>query len=117
MERGRILILGTNKETTYEIRSMLDSYRFELEIALSPEVGRQVLDTRQMNLILVHSEMLKGEETELLQYLRSNRDRIPLAVMGEAAESLGRAADLPFDVKCFDKPYQTDDVISFIKDL
>jgi DNA-binding response OmpR family regulator len=117
MDRGRILILGNNKETTYEIRSLLDNQRYELEIALSPEVGKQVLTNRRMNLILIHSELLRGEKMEFLQFLRNRREPIPVAVLGEEAAALCRTVGLPGEVKFFEKPYCSEDFLNYIKEL
>ena len=58
MERGRILILGQTKDSTYEIRNLLDNRRYELEIALSREVAKQILAQRRMDLLIIHTEML-----------------------------------------------------------
>ena len=116
MERGRILILGNSKETTYEIRSLLDNHRYELEIALSPEVGKLVLDTRKMNLIMIHSEVLQENDMEFLEYLKHRDYKIPVVVMGDRVEALV-GARLKQDLHCFAKPYQTHDVISYIQGL
>ena len=91
--------------------------RFELEIALSAEVGKTVLNTRQMNLVLVHTAMLEGENLEFLQYLQKKMDRVPVAILGDEAGSIGRSMALPSDVRCFDKPYRTDEVLTFILGL
>ena len=56
MDRGRILIFGESKETSFELRNLFDNHLFELEIALNKDVGKTVLSTRMMNLIVKHSE-------------------------------------------------------------
>ena len=43
MDRGRILILGNSKESSFELRNLFDNHRFELEIALNKEIGKTVL--------------------------------------------------------------------------
>lgn len=117
MERGRILILGSSKENTYEIRSLLDNHRFELEIALSTEVGKAVLSTRRMNLIMVHTEALSGADVDFVDYLRATAADVPLAILGDEAISVAKRIAASPDVRCFDKPYIPNDVISFIHEL
>ena len=117
MDRGRILILGKSKETTYEIRSLLDNQRFELEIALSAEVGKSVLSTRHMHLIMVHTEMLSEPEREFVDFLKERRDLVPMAILGEQARQIGPKLALKSPFRCFDKPYVSDEVLSFIREL
>ena len=85
MDRGRILILGQSKESTYEIRKLLDNQRFELEIALSEDVGKQVLINRRMSLIMIHTEMLKESDEAFFSFLHERAIEIPVLVMGEEA--------------------------------
>ncbi|MBI4585168.1 MAG: hypothetical protein HY717_14240 [Planctomycetes bacterium] len=117
MERGRILILGNSKDTTYEIRNLLDNQRFELEIALSPEVGKQVLNSRKMNLIVIHTEMLQSQNVDFLQFLKDRINDIPMMILGEQAEQFQSTFSENPDVRCFGKPYEQRAVISFIKAL
>jgi DNA-binding NtrC family response regulator len=115
MDRGRILILGNSKETTYEIRSLLDNHQFELEIALSPEVGKSVLANRQMNLIMIHSEMLQENNAEILEYLRDRSVHVPVVIMG--GESELASPTLNSSIRRFVKPYSSIEVLSYIREL
>ncbi len=116
MERGRILILGSNKETTYEIRNLFDNQRFELEIALSAEVGKRVLSSRKMNLIMIHSDVLRGHDSEFLELLKNRDYKIPVVVMGDQLETVAAVRN-GGELRCFNKPYHPDDVISYIRTL
>ena len=115
MDRGRILILGNNKETTYEIRSLLDNQQFELEIALSPEVCKSVLANRQMNLIMIHAELLQENDPEFLEYLKDRSSQVPVVIMGGETEPATFAVDP--NVRRFIKPYSTSELLSYIKEL
>lgn len=122
MERGRILILGGSKESTYELRSLLDNQRFELEIALSSDVGKSVLSARRMSLIMVHTEMLQQDNLEFVDFLKDRAARVPMAIFGDEAEVVGQTfvkggRTMGSDLKCFGKPYATEDLISFIEGL
>jgi hypothetical protein len=82
MERGRILILGQTKENTYEIRNLLYSKRFELDIALSKNVGKLILSQRQMNLLILHTEAIDAETQEFFEFLEERRIEIPVVLFG-----------------------------------
>ena len=69
MDRGRILILGETKENSFELRNLFDNHRFALELALNKDIGKTVLSTRMMNLLVMHSETINEESTEFFSYL------------------------------------------------
>ena len=116
MDRGRILILGQSKETTYEIRNLLDNKRFELEIALNQEVGRQVLVNRQMSLIMIHTEMLQSTE-DFFAFLNERAIEVPVLVLGEEASRYSQENGSRNDIHCFEKPYVSSDVLGCIDKL
>ncbi len=117
MERGRILILGQTKENTYEIRNMLDNRCFELEIALSRDVGKMILTQRRMNLLILHTEALCTEMQEFFEFLEDRRIDIPVFLLGEEATKLAETVPTPTGVTCFDKPYAVDRMLTSIKAL
>ena len=117
MEGGRILILGSSRETTYEIRNLLDHRRFELEIALSLEVGKNVLSERMMSLLIIHSEFMNEKCAMLLEYLDERDLDIPIMILGEEAERLRDSINIRNEVEYFQKPYQVEDLMSFIRAL
>ena len=88
MERGRILILGNSKETTYELRNLLDNHRFELEIALSADVGRSILSERWMNLLIIHTELLDERSARLFEFMADRDIEIPILVVGEERQEV-----------------------------
>jgi response regulator RpfG family c-di-GMP phosphodiesterase len=117
MERGRILILGQSKESTYEIRNLLDHRNYELEIALSREVGKSILAQRHMSLLILHTEALDGETSEFFEFLEDRGIDIPVFVLGAEAKRLGESLPSRGAVKCFEKPYPVEEMISDIKAL
>ncbi len=117
MERGRILIVGQTKESTYEIRNILDNKTYELEIALSRDVGKQILSQRRMNLLILHTEALTSEMEELFEFLEDKGIDIPVFLLGEEAKRLGESFSYHAGVRCFEKPYPVDEVLTTIKDL
>ena len=117
MERGRILIIGGSRETTYEIRNLLDHNRFELEIALSPDVGKHVLTERMMSILILHSEILDERCAKLLQYLDEKDLEIPIMILGEHAAKFRGSLRSRSDVECFEKPYQLEELLNYIRAL
>jgi len=115
MEPVRILILGQTKENSYEIRNLLDSRRFELEIALNKDVGKTVLTTRRMNLLIIHTEMLGSEEIrDFFQFLDEQGISIPMMLLGEEASRMRQDIPSQGSLECFDKPYAAEEVLSYI---
>jgi len=117
MERGRILIIGNSKESTYEIRNLLDHRRFELEIALSPDVGRSILSERWMNLIILHTEMMDQNSEKLLEFFSERDIDIPILILGDEAEKYRASIRTRREVECFEKPYPVEEMMSYIRAL
>lgn len=117
MERGRILILGQTKENTYEIRNLLDNKTYELEIALSREVGKQILSQRRMNLLILHTEAIDAETAEFFDFLDDRGIDIPVFLLGEEAQKLSESLMIRSKVTCFEKPYAVDQVLTTIRGL
>ena len=117
MDRGRILILGETKENSFELRNLFDNHRFELEIALNKDIGKTVLSTRMMNLLVMHSETINEESTEFFSYLSGRGISLPLMVLGEDAETCSEKIDYEGPGACFEKPYPVADVLDYVADL
>ena len=117
MERGRILILGQTKESTYEIRHLLDNRAFELEIALSRDVGKQILSQRRMNLLILHTEAMSAETEEFFEFLEDRGIEIPVFLFGDEAQRIGENIPACGTVTCFEKPYAVDQVMTSIQAL
>jgi DNA-binding response OmpR family regulator len=117
MERGRILIMGETKESTYEIRNLLDSRRFELEIALSPDLGKAILSSRRMSLVILHTEIADESAKDFFEFLDDRGIDIPIFILGEEAARLEDAVPEGATVACFGKPYAVDDMLTRIQGL
>ena len=117
MERGRILIMGQTKENTYEIRNLLDKRLYELEIALSRDVGKLILSQRQMNLLILHTEMLDNETQEFFDFLEERSIELPIFLLGEEARRLRDSLPVRVGVSCFEKPYAVEEMLTTIKAL
>ena len=117
MQRGRILIMGQTKESTYEIRNLLDSKKYELEIALSKEMGKMILTQRQMNLLILHTEILNEESKEFFEFLSKEGVELPVFILGEDASRLAETVEAASNVSCFDKPYPINEMLESIGEL
>jgi DNA-binding NtrC family response regulator len=117
MERGRILIVGNSKESTYEIRNILDNHRFELEIALSPEVGKSILAERWMNLLIIHTDLLDERCEKLFEFIEDRDLDIPILIVGEDAKKFRDVINTRNETCFFEKPYQVPDLLNYIHAL
>ena len=117
MERGRILILGQTKDSTYEIRNLLDNRRYELEIALSRDVAKQILAQRRMDLLIIHTEMIDPEMAEFFEFLEERGIDLPVFLLGEEADKFRDTVTVRAEVSCFEKPYPIDQMVASIQAL
>jgi DNA-binding NtrC family response regulator len=117
MDRGRILIMGQTKESTYEIRNLLDNKRYELEIALSRDVGKMILSQRKMNLLILHTEAIDTEVEEFFEFLEERGIEIPIFLLGEEAKRFRETLPARSEVACFEKPYPVEEMLTTIKAL
>ncbi|MGQ9590966.1 MAG: hypothetical protein ACUVYA_11795 [Planctomycetota bacterium] len=117
MERGRILIVGQTKENTYEIRNLLDQESYELEIALSREVAKQILLQRRMNVLVLHTEAVGPEMEEFFEFLDDRGIEIPTVVLGDEAKKVGEMLSYRPELRCFEKPYPMEEMLGAIRDL
>ena len=121
MDQTRILILGQTKENSYEIRNLLDNRRFELEIALNRDIGKQILSSRKMDLVILHTEVVDESLAEFFEYLDHEGIEVPMMLLGEEANRLKESlphveASADEGVKCFEKPYPVDEMIRYIRE-
>jgi DNA-binding NtrC family response regulator len=117
MERGRILIIGQTKESTYEVRNLLDNRRYELEIALSRDVAKMILTQRRMDLLILHTEMLDAEMEEFYEFLEERGLDLPVFVVGEEAQKFRESVPVRSEVACFGKPYAVEQMLTSIQAL
>ncbi len=117
MERGRILILGQTKEHTYEVRNLLDSRKFEIEIALSAETAKTILTQRYMNLLVLHTEVPLEAVNEFFSFVRDRAIDLPLLVCGEETTQFRESIPDWLEVSYFEKPYAVDEIYSCIQGL
>lgn len=117
MQQGRILILGQTKENSYEIRNLLDSNQFELEIALNKEVGKLILSSRRMGLLIIHTEAISEDISEFFEFLDEKAISIPMLVLGEDAGELRHNIPVDEEVPCFEKPYPVEELMRCIQSI
>ena len=117
MERGRILIMGHTKDTTYEIRNLLDNRRFELEIALSKDIGKAILCQRRMDLLILHTEMIDEDMSDFFEYLEERGVEVPVFILGEEASRFRETVPARTSVNCFTKPYAVEEMLTSIKSI
>ena len=94
----------------------MDNKKYELEIALSREVGQTILSQRHMNLLILHTEVVNEESKEFFDFLTSEGIEMPVFVLGEDASRLGEMVEAA-KVSCFDKPYAVNEMLETIGEI
>ncbi len=84
----RVLILTTDKNNAVRLRTMLEDFRIEFEIAIGEDTGRTILSGRFMNLIMIDASSLVGGTSWVFSFLKERRLKIPVLVIGADEHSL-----------------------------
>ena len=74
-----------------------------------------------MNLLILHTEAIDEEASELFAFMNDKGISIPVMIVGEEADSfherIGNEAELAPDVSAFEKPYPIDSILSYVDEL
>jgi len=110
----RILILTNDKNNAVTLRTLLEKYRIEFEIAIGEETGRTILTERFMNLILLDAAAIKGGTSWIFPFLESRRLRIPILVVGADETALTAPIANADDVRFLPQPLEPEKIVAAI---
>ena len=110
----RILILTNDKNNAVTLRTLLEKYRIEFEIAIGDETGRTILTERFMNLILLDAAAIKGGTSWIFPFLESRRLRIPIIVVGAGEGALTVPPANQGDVRFLPQPLEPEAIVAAI---
>jgi len=115
MQRRRILLIGTSKESVFQIRTLLEGQPLELEIALGEDVARTVLRERVMHAIILDAAIIASDPLELFEFILDRGLDLPVILVGEGAEAA--AAGVPPELFAIPlpKPFTAQDLAGAIR--
>lgn len=119
MKQGRILILGKDKESAYELRSLFDDERYELEIALTDAVAKTVLAERLMDLVIIDSQLVSANDFSLFDFLLDRDIRVRIVVVGPHAAGIagGELQVEQLSTLETERPFPKEAILSYVKAL
>ena len=86
----RILLVDRNLKTVEQLRDPLEERAFDVEIALSGEIGLQVLEERRVDAILLSiDEAMEEDPAAFARVLAGIEPPIPVILVVEAVDTSG----------------------------
>jgi DNA-binding response OmpR family regulator len=84
----RILFVDRDLKTVEQLRDPLEAHGFDVEIALSGEIGLQILEQRRVDVILLSLAANEEENPiQLVDTLRRDHPGIPVVLVTEGVET------------------------------
>ena len=87
MRKGRILIIGHDRDAAYALRNVFEEEPYELEVTLQLEVAKQVLRDRHVDLAVVDATCCLDEGFDLIDFQLDHGLEVPILLVG--GESTG----------------------------
>ena len=93
MKRARVLIIQENRRTVGELNSNFEEQGYETEVALSGEIGLEILGEREMDVAVIDHNLSGFEEWELLKVLKDKLPHMPVVLInGPRERGISRVA-------------------------
>lgn len=127
METRDILIIDDDRDLTRSLQALLEDQQYHVDIANDAKTGMEKFETRKPDLLILDVMMASNMEGHKLAHAikqdPENRD-IPILVITGMLDAMGvniRDAfegidELPF-VAMLDKPFETEELLSAVKQL
>jgi DNA-binding response OmpR family regulator len=82
----RILLVDRDLKTVEQLRDPLEERAFDVEIALTGEIGLEILEQRRVDAVLVSVAQDEEDPTLLFRGLRSRFPDIPVVLVSESLD-------------------------------
>lgn len=115
METGRLLIVGQDKDSAYAIRNVFEMERLELELALSLDLAKEILTTRQVHLIVVDPAICLETDFDLLDFQIDHGLEVPLVLVGGESTGVRRKIRSKKGIKVYSVPADGFKLIDFVR--
>jgi DNA-binding response OmpR family regulator len=91
----RILFVDRDLKTVEQLRDPLEAHGFDVEIALSGEIGLQILEERRVDVVLLSLDASEEENPlQLVNRLRIDHAGIPVVLVTEGVDTASIEAAL-----------------------
>lgn len=115
MQRARVLIIQENRRTVGELNSKFEEQGYETEVALSGEIGLEIIGEREMDIAVVDHNVSGFEEWELLRQLKSMMPHLPVVLInGPRQRGISRVARQAGATRFMREPVNIERVINTV---
>ena len=90
MRKGRLLIIGHDRDAAYALRNVFETEPYELEVTLGLEVAKGVMRDRHVDLVIVDATVCMDEGFDLIDYQLDHGLDIPLVLVGGESTGIRR---------------------------
>ena len=90
MRKGRLLIVGHDRDAAYALRNVFETEPYELEVALGLEVVKSVMRERHVDLVVIDATLCLGEGFDLIDYQLDHGLDIPMVLVGGESTGIRR---------------------------
>ena len=90
MRKGRLLIIGNNRDAAYALRNVFEMEPYELEVTLALDVAKGVMRERHVDLIVIDANCCLQEEFDLIDYQLDHGLDIPMVLVGGESTGIRR---------------------------
>lgn len=117
MKKGRILILGRDKDSAYAMRNVFELEPHELELALQLDVAKSILRDRRVDLIVLDPLVCLQEDFDLIDFQLDHGLRVPIVMVGGESTGVRRKFRSKGGVKVSSVPADGFKLIDFVREL
>ena len=117
MVKGRILIIGRDKDSAYAIRNVFDLESHELELALQLDVAKAVLCERRIDLIIIDPTVCQNDDFDLVEFQLDHGLTVPIVLVGGESTGVRRKVRAKGGVKIHSVPADGFKLLDFVKEL
>ena len=87
MRKGRLLIIGHDRDAAYALRNVFEMAPHELEVTMQLDVAKEVLRERHLDLIVIDATVCLDASFDLVDFQLDHGIEVPLVLVG--GESTG----------------------------
>ena len=90
MRKGRLLIIGHDRDAAYALRNVFENEPYELEVTLGLDVVKNVMRERHVDLIVVDATVCLEDGFDLIDFQLDHGLDIPIVLVGGESTGIRR---------------------------
>lgn len=90
MRKGRLLIIGHDRDAAYALRNVFELEPYELEVTLALDVAKSIMRDRHVDLVVVDAMVCLEDDFDLIDYQLDHGLELPLVLVGGESTGIRR---------------------------